>query len=93
MERTLDNRKENEGNKFQCECGSTDFIQETYVKAQEKVNIIKRNNDIMILSLDMMKPEDEDIEYNNTFACQGCGKEYYIATVNGADVIHKDFEE
>jgi len=93
VERTLNENKEIEGDKFQCTCGNIEFQQDCYMKSIEKVHIVKRvSTDMLIVSIDMIPPGDEEVEYNNSFSCPKCGAEYYISKKDGTDIICKESE-
>lgn len=87
MERSM---SENiEGETFACtKCGNTEFEQECYTKSIEIVNIKKKDNEMIIISKDMLEINAEEIEYNNEFVCPKCKNVYVIGKNKDVDVIY-----
>lgn len=74
--------------KFSCsKCGNTEFDQECFIKSYEIVNIIKTDDKLSILSLDMHEVKEEDIEHNNEFLCPKCNAKYTIGKKDNIDTV------
>jgi acetone carboxylase gamma subunit len=77
------------GDKFQCQCGNTEFEQDCYAKIVEKIDVIDMNGEMILVSKTMKPLEADDIEHTSEFTCPKCNSSYEVTKRDGKDAIVK----